>query len=75
MHTTLAWKIYADSVVGSPVSLQRAGTGLENPLVFDASARDIKAIAERGLVSIVSEQLCVQNGDRVISHLVFTRLR
>ena len=75
MHTTLAWRVYVDSVVGSTVSLQRAGTGLEHPLVFDASVRDIKAMAQCGLVSIVSEKLDGQQGGQMISELLFTRIR
>jgi len=55
--------------------LPRAGTPLENPFVYDASARDIKAMAERGLVEITREHADASASDSIIRHLSFKRLR
>jgi hypothetical protein len=47
--------VYRDADIGSTIALPKAGTRLENRYVFDASAREIKALAARRLVEIVSE--------------------
>jgi len=71
---TLAQRIYLDSEFGSLSELPSAGSHLENPFVYDASAKEIKAMATEGLVTIVDEQRTVgQEG--LISRLTFKRLR
>jgi hypothetical protein len=73
MHT-LAQSAYLDSEFGTFSELPSAGTPLENPYVYDSSAREIKAMAAKGLVRIVEEKRSAQRGD-LISRLTFQRLR
>ncbi len=72
---TLADAAYLDSAFGVPQDLPRTGSPLENPYVFDASAREIKAMAERGLVEILSESTASATGDTLIDRLSFKRVR
>jgi hypothetical protein len=74
MHT-LGQVAYLDSSFGSLSELPHAGSALENPFVYDDSAREIKALAERGLVEIVVERTMQFADERLISHLTFRRLR
>lgn len=71
---TLAQRAYLDSEFGTLSELPSAGSSLENPYVYDASAREIKAMAGEGLVEIVDERHG-DGRDRLISRLTFTRLR
>lgn len=71
---TLAQRTYLDSEFGSLSELPAAGTPLENPYVYDSSAREIKAMAGEGLVEIVDERH-VGGLDGLIDRLTFTRLR
>jgi hypothetical protein len=52
----IAESVYRDASIGSIVELPKAGTRLENRYVFDSSAREIKTMAERGLLKIVNER-------------------
>jgi hypothetical protein len=74
MHT-LAQATYFDSRFGVDCELPHAGSALENPYVYDASARELKAMAERGLVEVVDEQRRVVHDEALIRHLKFRRLR
>lgn len=47
---TWARRIYRQSKVGVTTELPSAGTALENRYVYDSAAREIKAMAEQGLV-------------------------
>ena len=71
---TLAESAYRESEFGTPIELPRVGSHLENPYVYDASARELKQMAARGLVSIVDERYSDSRGG-LISRLVFKRLR
>ena len=73
--STLANNVYRDSQFGVLQDLPRAGSSLENPYVFDATARELKAFASRGLVEIVSEHLVVDGTEPLIDRLKFKRLR
>jgi len=73
MHT-LAQTVYLDSELGVPQELPRAGTPLELPLVYDDAAREIKAMARKGLVEIVEEQRG-SGSEALIERLRFRRLR
>ncbi len=53
---TLATSAYLEADVGAVSELRREGSSLENPYVYDSAAREIKALAERGLVTVVDEQ-------------------
>jgi hypothetical protein len=72
---TLAHATYLDSHFGVECELPHAGSALENPYVYDASARELKAMAERGLVEIVDERRRDHDDEALIQHLSFRRLR
>ena len=74
MHT-LAQAAYLDSSFGIDEELPRAGSALENPYVFDASARELKAMAAKGLVDIVEEHTTRVSGEVLIDRLRFRRAR
>jgi hypothetical protein len=71
---TLAEGIYRNASIGSVVKLPKSGSWLENAYVYDASAREIKALAKRGLVQIVSERTADSGDGDLITELVFTKL-
>jgi len=70
---TIAESIYSRAGIGTPVELPKAGTALENRYVFDSSAREIMAMAERGLVKIVSERRSTEGADALITDVVFVK--
>jgi hypothetical protein len=72
---TLAQVAYLDSSFDTDSELPRAGCALENPYVFDESARELKAFAAQGLVAIVHEHVRSLGNQRLIDRLVFRRLR
>lgn len=74
MHT-IADSIYRDASIGIAVALPKAGTALENGFVFDSSAREIKAMADLGLVRIISESRATENERAPITDMVFVRMR
>jgi hypothetical protein len=73
--TSLVETFYLDSEFGVPTELAAAGTALENPYVYDSAARDLKAMAERGLVKIMREQVCRGANELLIQRISFQRLR
>ena len=76
MHTqTLAQSLYQDSFFGEECELPRAGSSLENPYVYDESARELKALAARGMVEIVDERWRELANESLIDRLVFKRIR
>lgn len=72
---TIAQSIYSDASIGTPIALPKAGTPLENRYVFDSSAREIKAMAGRGLVKIVSERRASEHESALITDICFARVR
>jgi hypothetical protein len=72
---TIAERVYVDASSGATVALPKAGTRLENRYVFDASAREIKAMAEQGLVKIVSERRAAEDANALITDIVFVKIR
>jgi hypothetical protein len=75
MSRTLAQALYLDSEFGVPLEVPRAGSALEHPLVFDATARELLQMAAVGKVRIL-EQRCRRDGDRnLIERLCFARVR
>ena len=72
---TLAQSAYLESEFGALSELPGAGTALENPYVYDASARELKVMASQGLVKIVEERWRDQGPEGLISRLTFERLR
>ena len=71
---TWAESLYQNSEFGVLQELPRAGSSLELPLVYDSTARELKRMADRGLVEIVSEHRA-SGRDPLIDRLVFRRVR
>ncbi len=72
---TLAQSAYLESEFGALSELPTAGSSLENPYVYDASARELKAMANEGLLRIVDEHRRSDGFSGLISRLTFQRLR
>lgn len=73
--TTIAWRVYLDAAVGAVTRLSRSGTGLENPYVYDASARELKRLETKGLLRVVDERVMRSGAEDVITELSFNKLR
>jgi hypothetical protein len=72
---SLVHSIYLDSEPGALTELDPAGTGLENPYVYDSAARELKAMADQGLVKIVREHVRKGAHQPLIGRISFARLR
>ncbi len=72
---TLVRTTYLESQFGVPTDLLGVGTSLENPYAYDSAARDLKTMADQGLVRIVDERVRRGEHDQLINHIRFTRLR
>ena len=72
--SSIAQSIYFEAKPGIPWPLERAGSPLDNPFVYDSVAKDIKAMVEKGMVEIVDEQAAVFLGEPLISMISFKRL-
>ena len=67
--------IYLDAEVGVSTDLVPNGPPLENPYVYDSAARELKAMAEQGLLRIVHEQFREEAAEPLIARISFSRLR
>ena len=72
---SLVHAIYLDSEPGELIELDPAGTGLENAYVYDSAARELKAMAKEGLVTIVREETRRDSEQDLIDRIVFARIR
>ena len=72
---TLATSAYLEANVGAISELRREGSSLENPYAYDSAAREIKALAERGLVAVVDEQTSGDAGMLLTTSIRFRKLR
>ncbi len=72
---TIAQSLYCDAEPGALKALPSAGTAMENPYVYDATAKELKAMASKGLVKIVEERRIDGDPDSLITCLTFERLR
>ena len=72
---TLATSAYLEADVGVVSELRREGSSLENPYAYDAAAREIKALAEQGLVAVVDERTSGDPGMRLTTAIRFKKLR
>jgi hypothetical protein len=72
---TIAEGVYLEAKVGAVVSLPKYGTRLENRYVFDAAAREIHAMAARGLVKVVDERRALPQDSELITDIAFIKLR
>lgn len=73
--STFAHTLYIDSEFGVPQDIPKAGVSLENPYAFDATAQELKRMAQSGLVEIVDEHVSVWMHEPLIDKLTFVRLR
>ena len=73
--STLVQSVYLDSEFGVATDLEAAGTSLENPYVYDSAARELKSMAQQGLVEIIHEQVADGVAEPLIRHISFARLR
>ena len=73
--STLVQNIYLDSQIGVATDLVAAGTALENPYVYDSAARELKGLADQGLVRITAESHTPNAPERLISQIRFERMR
>lgn len=73
--STYAQSLYVDSQFGVPFELPHAGSALENPHVFDATAKELKHMAQLGLVEIVDEHSMRTDDELLIDRLTFVRRR
>lgn len=73
MHS-IAHTLHAFAPIGAVVELPSAGTWLENPYVYDAAARDIKALVAQGCTEIVDEKVEQRGGEPITVRLAFRRL-
>ena len=73
--STLVQNVYLDSEFGVTTDLEAAGTSLENPYVYDSAARELKSMAQKGLVEIIREQVADGVAEPLIRHISFARLR
>ena len=72
---TLVQAVYLESEFGVSTDLQAAGTSLENPYVYDSAARELKSMADQGLVRIVREEVRQVASEPLIDRISFARLR
>jgi hypothetical protein len=72
---TLVHSAYLDSAFGVPQELPKAGSPLENPYVYDATAKELKSMADRGLLRIVAEHCTGAQDEPLIDELCFVRVR
>ena len=72
---TLVQTVYLDSEFGVATDLEAAGTSLENPYVYDSAARELKSMAQEGLVKIIREQIADGAAEPLIKRISFARLR
>ena len=73
--STVVQNIYLDSEIGVPTDLIAAGTSLENPYVYDSVARELKSMANQGLVRITAESLATDAQEPLIERIRFERVR
>ena len=73
--STLVRSVYLESEFGVSTDLEAAGTSLENPYVYDSAARELKSMADQGLVKIVHEQVRQDAPEPLIGRISFARLR
>ena len=73
--STVVQNIYLDSEIGVPTDLIAAGTSLENPYVYDSVARELKSMANQGLVRITAESLASNAQEPLIERIRFERVR
>ncbi len=73
--TSLSRSIYLAADVGVPTDVPPAGSSLENPYVYDSVARELKAMADEGLLQVVSEARRPGASESLIGRIRFARLR
>jgi hypothetical protein len=72
---TVVRSVYQASEFGVETELSGAGTSLENPFVYDSAARELRSMADQGLVRIIRECVSGEQSAPLISRIAFARLR
>jgi hypothetical protein len=73
--STFVRTLYQESEFGVVTELNAAGTSLENPYVYDSAARDLRSMAEEGLVEIIDQVQDHGSSIPLIKRITFARLR
>jgi hypothetical protein len=73
--SSLSRSIYLAADVGILTDVPPAGSSLENPYVYDSVARELKSMAEEGLLEVVSEDPRPGDNGPLIGRITFARLR
>jgi hypothetical protein len=71
---TIAQALVREAAPGAIQDLPKAGTALEHPWVFDATAHDLKAMAERGEIEILAEDRALIDNQWLIDRLQFVKV-
>lgn len=72
--SSIALQLLLESPVGTPQSLPRGGTVLENPLVYDSVAREMRGYAKEGRLEIVGERASPPADGSLTIEFTFRRL-
>jgi hypothetical protein len=72
---TIAQAFYRESNFGDLCELPHAGSALEHPLVYDSTARELQALAEKGVLEVVEAHESLRGGERLIDRFSFRRKR
>jgi hypothetical protein len=72
---TIAQAVYRESNFGDLCELPRAGSALENPLVYDSTARELQALAAKGMLEVVEAHESLRGSERLIDRFSFRRMR
>jgi hypothetical protein len=73
--TSLSRSIYLAADIGIPTDVLPAGSSLENPYVYDSVARELKSMADEGLLEVVSVDHRPGDAEPLIERISFARLR
>ena len=73
--TSLSRSIYLAADIGIPTDVVAAGSSHENPYVYDSVARELKSMADEGLLEVVSEDRRSGETEPLIERISFSRLR
>lgn len=71
----IAIRVLLEAPVGVDVELERSGSSLENPYVYDAVARALAARADGVALEVRSQESAPVAGDLLITRFRFRRLR
>lgn len=71
----IATRILVEAPVGVDTDLERAGSTMENPYVYDAVARTLAGRGPDGGIEVVASEVTEVDGTVLITRFRFRRLR